>query len=49
MRTGLEARLLSMQDGFIAHTTPSVRVRSSAKNAATYGDQVKSMSRVGAP
>ena len=45
----LDERLLSMRAGFIAHTTPSVSVRSSAKKAATYGDQVKSISRVGAP
>ena len=49
MRVGLGARPLSMRAGFIAQTTPSPRVRSSAKNAATYGDQVKSSSRVGAP
>ena len=42
-------RLLSTRAGFIAHTTPSPTVRSSAKNAATYGDQVKSINRVGAP
>ena len=49
MRAGCGARLLSMRAGFIAHTTPSPSVRSSAKNAATYGDHVKSISRVGAP
>ena len=31
----LAARLLSMDAGFIAHTTPSATVRCSAKNAAT--------------
>src|ERR1019366_7883416 len=49
MRRGLSARLLLIVAGFIAHTTPSVSVRSSAKKAATYGDHVKSISRVGAP
>jgi hypothetical protein len=49
MRSGFFDRLLSMRAGFMAQTTPSARVRSSAKNAATYGDHVKSISRVGAP
>ena len=33
----------------IAHTAAFVVVSSSAKNAATYGDHVKSINRVGAP